>query len=70
MTTNASPAKGRLTDRQGPALPDAVGSVYPEDGTQYVDAYTAQQMQDYADACVGMSLADERERGCMEGNEQ
>jgi len=33
-----------------PALPDPAGSICPESGTEYVDAFTAEQMRAYAAA--------------------
>jgi hypothetical protein len=33
-------------------MPEPIGGVMPEDGTEYVDCYSAAQMYDYAMACV------------------
>jgi hypothetical protein len=63
MSDNATPAKVRLTDGLGPVvahppLPEPAGSVYPEDGTAYVDAFTANQLLHYAGQCVRAATAE------------
>lgn len=40
-----------------PALPDPAGSICPENGTEYVDAFTADQMRAYAAAQVAQERA-------------
>ena len=41
-----------------PPLPEPAGSVYPEDGAAYVDAFTADQLLDYAGQCVREATAE------------
>ena len=53
--TNSRPAVVGQVDRElghNVQMPEPIGAVMPEDGTEYVDCYSATQMYDYAGACV------------------
>ncbi len=50
----AGPDGSALSEGLGPGveMPEPIGAVMPEDGTEYVDCYSAAQMHDYASVCV------------------
>lgn len=55
MQSNEASCDGsELCEGLGPnaEMPEPIGAVMPEDGTEYVDCYSADQMHDYAGACV------------------
>jgi hypothetical protein len=47
-----------MTTHTLPPLPEPVGAVMPEDGSEYLDCYTAAQMHEYALAALAQPVPD------------
>jgi hypothetical protein len=54
MSNSDKPLAVPLSEGLGPnvEMPEPIGAVMPEGGTEYVDCYSATQLHDYAGACV------------------